>query len=63
MDKHGVPMATVSYFPAIAILRRQDPLGSSVLFQYLSPLIGIGFLVVTLRVWKFGVRHYQSTGS
>lgn len=58
-----VPLAAVSYFPAIAILGRPDPLGSSVLFQYLSPLIGIGFLVVTLQVWKFGVRHYLSTGS
>ena len=58
-----VPLATVSYFPTLAILERSDPLGSSVLFQYISPLIGFVFLAVTLRIWQFGVRHYRSTGS
>ena len=58
-----VPLACVSYFPAIAIIGRTDPLGSPIWFQYLSPLIGVGFLLVALQVWKFGVRHYVSTGS
>ena len=58
-----VPLGCVSYFPALAIMGRPDPLGSSLLFQYLSPLVGIGFLVVALQVWKVGVRHYRSTGS
>jgi ABC-2 type transport system permease protein len=58
-----VPLACVSYFPAIAIIGRTDPLGSPIWFQYLSPLIGVGFLLVSLQVWKFGVRHYVSTGS
>ena len=58
-----VPLACVSYFPALAILGRPDPLGSPIWFQYLSPLIGVGFLVLALQVWKIGVRHYVSTGS
>jgi ABC-2 type transport system permease protein len=58
-----VPLATVSYYPAIAILGRPDPLGSSLLFQYLSPLTGVVFLLVALQIWKVGVRHYRSTGS
>ncbi|MHB1317592.1 MAG: ABC transporter permease [Anaerolineae bacterium] len=58
-----VPLATVTYFPALAILGRPDPLGSSLAFQYLSPLFGLGFLVISLQVWKIGVRHYHSTGS
>ncbi len=58
-----IPLASVSYFPTLAILGREDPLGSSLMFQYLSPLIGFVFLAVTLRVWQFGVRHYRSTGS
>ena len=58
-----VPLATVSYFPTIAILGRPDPLGSSVPFQFLSPLIGFAFLALTLRIWQFGVHHYRSTGS
>lgn len=58
-----VPLATVSYFPSLAILGRDDPLGTSLLFQYLSPAFGFVFLAATLRVWQFGVGHYRSTGS
>lgn len=58
-----VPLSTISYFPTLAILGRNDELGTSVLFQYLSPLIGFLFLSVTLQFWRFGVRHYRSTGS
>ena len=55
-----VPLAAVSYFPSLAIMGRSDPLGSTLLAQYLSPLVGVAFLIVSLQV---GVRHYQSTGS
>lgn len=58
-----VPLATVSYFPALAVIGKPDPLGTNVAFQYLSPAIGFLFLAVTLRIWKFGVGHYRSTGS
>ncbi len=60
---YAVPLATISYFPAIAILGRTDPLGSSLLFRYLSPAMGVVFLALSLPVWKIGVRHYTSTGS
>jgi len=58
-----VPLASVSYFPTLAIMGRTDSLGSTTLFQYLSPLIGITFLAITLQFWRIGVRHYRSTGS
>jgi ABC-2 type transport system permease protein len=58
-----IPLATVSYFPTLAVLGRPDPLGTSLLFQYLSPAIGFAFLFVSLNIWRFGVRHYRSTGS
>ena len=58
-----VPLATVSYLPSLAIIGRPDPLGSTLAVQYLSPMVGVVFLVLSLQVWKFGVRHYQSTGS
>ena len=58
-----VPLATVSYFPSLAIMERPDPLGSTLLVQYLSPMVGVAFLALSLQVWKLGVRHYQSTGS
>ena len=59
----GIPLATVSYFPALAIMGVPDPLGTPLWFQYVAPLIGIGFLVASLQVWRIGVRHYLSTGS
>jgi ABC-2 type transport system permease protein len=59
-----VPLACVSYFPALAILEREDPLiGSPLWFRYLAPLIGVAFLGVALQIWKLGTRHYRSTGS
>ena len=57
------PLGAVSYFPAVAILGIPDPLGSPLWFQYLAPAIGLLFLLVCLRIWEFGVRHYMSTGS
>lgn len=59
-----VPLACVTYYPALAILGRSDTLtGSPVWFHWTAPLIGIGFLALSLQVWRFGVRHYRSTGS
>ena len=58
-----VPLACVNYFPALGIMGRADPLGYPVTFQWLSPLIGILFMFLTLQIWKIGVRHYRSTGS
>ena len=58
-----IPLACINYFPGVAILGRPDPLGTPVMVQWLAPLAGPLFLVVSLQVWKFGVRHYQSTGS
>ncbi len=58
-----VPLAGISYFPALAILGRADPLGSTTWMQWMSPMAGLAFLLVALRVWSFGVRHYRSTGS
>jgi ABC-2 type transport system permease protein len=59
-----VPLACVSYFPALAILGKADRVvGSPAWFQWAAPLIGVAFLAVALRIWKVGVRHYRSTGS
>jgi ABC-2 type transport system permease protein len=59
-----VPLACVTYFPALAILDRDDAvLASPVWFRWTAPLIGILFLAVSLRLWRFGVRRYRSTGS
>ena len=58
-----IPLGCIDYFPAIAILGRDDPLGYSAAFHWLSPLAGPLFLLIALQAWKIGVRHYRSTGS
>lgn len=59
-----VPLACISYFPVVAILGIDDPVGSSRLFQTLAPLAGCAFLFIAMGVFQsIGVRHYTSTGS
>lgn len=58
-----VPLAFVSYLPALYILDRPDPLGLPRAFQFCSPLVAAIFFLGARAVWSFGVRHYQSTGS
>jgi ABC-2 type transport system permease protein len=58
-----IPLACVAYFPIVAILGVDDPLGSTRLAQCLAPLAGFGFLGLSLLLWQVGVRHYTSTGS
>ena len=63
----AVPLATVSYFPVVAILPRSDPLGVvsdlTSWFAWVAPTIGLAFLGLALVFWQVGVRHYTSTGS
>jgi ABC-2 type transport system permease protein len=59
-----IPLATVAYYPVLAILGRPDPLGSPPWLGWLSPLVGVLFLGVALQIWsRIGIRHYCSTGS
>jgi ABC-2 type transport system permease protein len=58
-----IPLAVCNYLPLHAILGRYEPMGTTTLMQSLSPIVGIVFLLVCLRLWHLGVRHYQSTGS
>lgn len=58
-----IPVATVTYFPAVAILGKSDPIGSSPTFQTFAPLFGIAFLGAALGFWRYGVGRYRSTGS
>jgi ABC-2 type transport system permease protein len=57
-----VPLACVTYFPVVALLGTEEPLGTSRAFQYAAPLAGWLFLWGALQAWKYGVRHYTSTG-
>lgn len=58
-----IPLAATSYFPVVAFLGRNDPLGTPAWLAWVTPLAGFAFLALALRLWQFGVRHYTSTGS
>ena len=59
-----IPLACVAYFPVIAILGIDDPLGSSFAFQVAAPLAGFAFLGFAVFVFhRVGLTHYASTGS
>jgi len=58
-----VPLACVAYFPVLLILGRPDPLGTPAWFGGVAPIAGFLFLAISFVAWRFGVRHYTSTGS
>jgi len=58
-----VPLAFVTYLPALYILNKPDPLGLPPVLQVCSPAVAVAFLLVARLCWGLGVRHYQGTGS
>jgi ABC-2 type transport system permease protein len=58
-----VPLAFVTYLPALYILDRPDPLGLPPALQLASPVVAVLFFVAARFCWALGVRHYQGTGS
>lgn len=55
--------AFVGYYPALALLGRSDPLGLPTSLGWYAPLIGVAAAAFAAIAWRFGVRHYRSTGS
>jgi len=53
-----IPYALVQYYPLLYILKREK----NIMYMFL-PLIAILFLLPCLLLWRFGVRHYKSSGS
>jgi ABC-2 type transport system permease protein len=58
-----VPLAFVSYQPALWVLGRSDPHGSPAWFRFAGPLVAVAVVLVARAVWLSGIRHYRSTGS
>jgi ABC-2 type transport system permease protein len=58
-----IPMACVTYYPAMWLLGKPDPSGLVPLLALLSAPICLLACAVCVAVWQRGVRHYQSTGS
>ena len=58
-----VPAIFLNYYPALYFLDKSDPLGLPAWAPLMGPVVGFGMLCVALLFWRFGVRHYQSTGT
>ena len=58
-----VPLAFVSYYPALWILGRTDPNGSPAWLRFAGPVAAAAVVLVARAVWASGIRHYRSTGS
>lgn len=57
-----VPLGFVSYFPALYLLGKHDPLGLPRLLQFSSPVVAVVAAVVAGAIWRGAVRHYRSAG-
>ena len=60
---YAVGFAFVAYYPALAMLGRDDPLGGPAVLGYASPLMAVAVAAAAALIWRTGVRHYRSTGS
>lgn len=58
-----VPLAFGAYVPACYLLGRPLPLGLPRDAVFAAPLAALVFGAVAALAWRYGVRHYQSTGS
>jgi ABC-2 type transport system permease protein len=58
-----IPAAFLNYYPALYILEIPDPLGLPVWIAFLAPLSGLMILTAAMVFWRFGINHYQSTGT
>jgi len=58
-----IPAGFVTYFPALHMLDKPDPLGMPDWFVVLGPVITAAFCLVVAWGWNQGIRHYRSTGS
>jgi ABC-2 type transport system permease protein len=58
-----LPAALLNYYPALFFLDKPDPFGMPGFMPFLSPVAGLLVLGIGLLYWRFGIRHYQSTGT
>jgi ABC-2 type transport system permease protein len=58
-----VPLASMNSPPALVLLDRAAPGSVLAWAGFLSPLAGLAFLAASGLLWRFGVRHYLSTGA
>ncbi|MBH5319682.1 ABC-2 family transporter protein [Paenibacillus sp. GSMTC-2017] len=58
-----VPYAFINFYPAQYFLNKSDFLLFHPSFQYLTIVVGGIMFTGACLLWKFGIKHYHSTGS
>ncbi len=58
-----VPAIFLNYYPALYFLDKPDPLGFPAFAPFVAPVAGGIVFGVALLFWRFGLKHYHSTGS
>jgi ABC-type uncharacterized transport system permease subunit len=54
-------LGNATFLPSLSVVAVS--LKKKVWFRSMAPLAGVLFLALALWVWRFGLRHYDSTGS
>jgi ABC-2 type transport system permease protein len=58
-----IPAIFLNYYPALYFLGKPDPFNFPFIAHFLAPVAGAVIFALALAFWKFGLEHYQSTGS
>jgi ABC-2 type transport system permease protein len=58
-----VPIGFLTYYPALYLLDRDDPLGFPRAVSFVAPLAALLFCLVVRLGWRAALRRYTSTGS
>ncbi|MBN1992398.1 MAG: ABC transporter permease [Anaerolineae bacterium] len=58
-----IPAAFLNYYPALYFLDKPDPFNLPPIASFLAPAAGLGTLMAALLFWRYGIKHYQSTGT
>jgi ABC-2 type transport system permease protein len=58
-----IPIAFISYFPALYLLDKEDPLGLPPSLRFASPPVAAGAMLAGGLLWRVAVRRYRSVGA
>lgn len=58
-----LPYAFINFFPAQYFINKHDYSSFHPTFQYLTPIVGVVFFMISLKFWNIGINNYKSTGS
>lgn len=58
-----LPLGFVNFFPALIILDKPNETGLPLWLGWLPLPVAVAFFALSLLVWSYGLRKYQSTGT